>query len=82
MMTLSMWLESEEGRGKALALHCGVSDAAVSQWKTNGVPLHQLRRVAAFTGGQVSVADLIDQVLTRAEGRAPEKRPEEAQRAA
>ena len=79
---MSMWLEAEEGRGKALALHCGVSDAAVSQWKANGVPLHQLRRVAAFTGGQVSIDALIQQVLTRAEGRAPDKRPEEVQRAA
>ena len=69
-MTLTEWLKAQDGRASALARHCGVSNAAVSQWQTNGVPLHQLRKVAAFTCGEVRELDLIADVLERAESRA------------
>lgn len=69
-MTLTEWLEQQEGRASALARHCGVSDAAVSQWKASGVPLHQIRRVVAYTNGDLSQPMLVEQVLARAESRA------------
>ena len=68
-MNLTQWLEAEGGRPTALAAHCGITCAAVSQWKTNGVPLHHVRRVASFTSGDVPELLLISQILERAESR-------------
>ena len=38
-MDLNTWLAAEKGRAAALAAHFDVTPAAVSQWKTNGVPV-------------------------------------------
>lgn len=58
-MKLNDWLAAETGRLTALAKHFGVTPAAVSQWKENGVPLDRMRSVCEFTGGAVSLEDLV-----------------------
>jgi len=58
-MNLTKWLEAEKGRSAALADHFGVSPAAVSQWKTNGVPLRNMKAVCDFTGGAVTLDELV-----------------------
>lgn len=58
-MNLTSWLEAEKGRSAALAAHFVVSPAAVSQWKTNGVPLNNMKAVRDFTGGAVSLEEMV-----------------------
>lgn len=58
-MTLTDWLEAELGRSAALAKHMSVSPAAVSQWKKNGVPLDHMKSVRDFTGGAVTLEEMV-----------------------
>lgn len=58
-MDLNTWLEAEKGRATALAAHFGVTPAAVSQWKDNGVPLERMKAVRDFTGGEVSLEEMV-----------------------
>ncbi len=58
-MDLTAWLEQEKGRSVALADRFGVSKSAVSQWKTNGVPREHLKAVRDFTGGEVTLEDML-----------------------
>jgi DNA-binding transcriptional regulator YdaS (Cro superfamily) len=58
-MDLITWLEAEKGRLAALAAHFGVTPAAVSQWKTNGVPVNKMKAVRDFTGGAVTLDELV-----------------------
>lgn len=57
-MDLTTWLK-ESGRASALAAHIGVSRAAVSQWKTNGVPLAHMKAVRDFTNGAVTLEEMV-----------------------
>lgn len=58
-MNITDWLEAEKGRAAALAAHFGKTPAAVSQWKRNGVPLDLMKRVRDFTGGAVSLEEMV-----------------------
>lgn len=58
-MDLKTWLEAEDGRGAALAAHFDVSPGAISQWKDNGVPLKRMKAVRDFTGGAVSLEEMV-----------------------
>ena len=58
-MTFNDWLAAEKGRAAALAAHFGVSPAAVSQWKVNGVPVANMKAVRDFTAGEVSLEDMV-----------------------
>jgi len=58
-MTFNDWLAAEKGRASAIAAHFGVSPAAVSQWKVNGVPVANMKAVRDFTGGEVSLEDML-----------------------
>lgn len=58
-MNFSEWLEAEKGRGAEVAAHFSVTPAAVSQWKTNGVPLAHMKALRDFTGGAVSLEELV-----------------------
>lgn len=58
-MTLSEWLDGERGRLTALALHFDVTQAAVCQWRTNGVPLARMKAVRDFTDGAVSLDEMV-----------------------
>ena len=50
-MTLIDWLASNRGRLTALAVHFGLTQSAVSQWRANGVPPHRMKAVRDFTEG-------------------------------
>lgn len=58
-MNITKWLEAEKGRGAALAAHFGKTPAAISQWKTNGVPLDLMKAVRDFTGGAVTLEEMV-----------------------
>lgn len=58
-MNLKSWLEAEKGRSAALAEHFSKTPAAISQWKTNGVPVALMRAVRDFTGGEVTLEDMV-----------------------
>lgn len=58
-MNITDWLEAEKGRSAALAAHFGKTPSAVSQWKTNGVPLSLMKAVREFTGGQVTLEEMV-----------------------
>src|SRR5260221_3865559 len=53
-MDLIEWLGAEKGRGVAMAAHFKRTPAAVSQWKTNGVPVDLMKAVRDFTGDRKS----------------------------
>lgn len=58
-MNITDWLEGEKGRSSALAAHFKVSHSAVSQWKTNGVPIANMKAVRDFTQGEVTLDAMI-----------------------
>lgn len=58
-MNLTDWLEAERGRSEALAKHFEVSKAAVSQWKTNGVPVDKMKAIREFTVGSVTLEEMV-----------------------
>lgn len=65
-MNLTSWLDAEKGRSAALAAHFEVTPAAVSQWKKNGVPLGNMKAVREFTGGAVSLEEMVPEAEVRA----------------
>lgn len=65
-MNLTTWLEAEKGRSTALATYFGVTPAAVSQWKTNGVPVANMKAVRDFTGGAVTLEEMVPDVADHA----------------
>ena len=58
-MNIKTWLEARAGRSTAMAKHFGRTQSAICQWKTNGVPRSLIRDVLAFTGGEVSLNDMV-----------------------
>jgi DNA-binding transcriptional regulator YdaS (Cro superfamily) len=58
-MTLNEWLDAEKGRAAAMAAHFGLTRAAVSQWKTNGVPLGLMKAVRDLTAGEVTLEEMV-----------------------
>lgn len=64
-MNITDWLEAEKGRAAALAAHFGKTPAAVSQWKTNGVPLHLMKPVRDFTGGAVTLEEMVPEPVAQ-----------------
>jgi DNA-binding transcriptional regulator YdaS (Cro superfamily) len=60
-MDFISWLDAEEGRGRltALASHFGLTQSAVSQWRVNGVPPGRMKAVRDFTGGVVTLEEML-----------------------
>lgn len=58
-MDFPAWLDADRGRTAALALHFRLTQSAVSQWRTNGVPLHRMKAVREFTAGEVSLEEMV-----------------------
>lgn len=58
-MTLIEWFDAEGGRQATMAEHFGLTQSAVSQWRTNGVPPARMNAVRDFTGGAVSLEEMI-----------------------
>lgn len=42
-----------------MAQHFGLSQSAVSQWRSNGVPPARMKAVRDFTGGEVTLDDML-----------------------
>lgn len=58
-MKLTEWLDADRGRLKALSTHFGLTQSAVCQWRTNGVPPARMKAVREFTQGAVSLDDML-----------------------
>lgn len=58
-MTLSDWLDAESGRVTRTAAHFGLTPSAVTQWRTNGVPVERMSAIRELTGGAVTLEDMI-----------------------
>lgn len=58
-MDLTTWLEAEKGRSAALAEHFDRTPSAVSQWKRFGVPVDLMKAVRDFTGGAVTLEEMV-----------------------
>lgn len=53
------WVEQVRGRAADVASHFGVTPGFISQWKTLGVPMRYMRGVRAFTGGEVTLEEMV-----------------------
>jgi hypothetical protein len=58
-MTFTDWLDAEKGRAAALAAFFGKTPAAISQWRHNGVPVALMKQVRDFTGGAVTLDEMV-----------------------
>jgi DNA-binding transcriptional regulator YdaS (Cro superfamily) len=58
-MTFIEWLDAEKGRAASLAALLGKSPAAISQWRQNGVPVKLMKQVRDFTGGEVTLDEML-----------------------
>lgn len=58
-MDLPTWLDADRGRLTALAAHFDLTQSAVSQWRTNGVPPARMKAVREFTGGAVTLEEML-----------------------
>ncbi len=61
-MNITEWLDAEKGRAAAMAAHFGKTPAAVSQWKRNGVPLDLMKSIRDFTGGAVTLEEMVPDI--------------------
>lgn len=58
-MKLNEWLDLEAGRGAKLASHFGRTASAISQWRTNGVPTDFMKAVRNFSGGDITLEEMV-----------------------
>jgi hypothetical protein len=58
-MTFTEWLDGERGRPTLVATYFGVSISAVTQWRTNGVPVDRMVDVRALTENAVSLEEMV-----------------------
>jgi hypothetical protein len=58
-MNFNAWIEAERGRATTIAQHFHVTAAAVSQWKTNGVPVSNMKTIVELTDGEVTLDDMV-----------------------
>lgn len=58
-MTFSDWLDADRGRLTALAAHFSLTQSAVSQWRVNGVPRARMKAVRDFSGGAISLDEML-----------------------
>ena len=58
-MDLATWLDAERGRSTRIALHFGLTLPAITQWRTNGVPVGRMKAVRDFTEGAVTLEEMI-----------------------
>lgn len=58
-MDFPNWLDAERGRQTRVAEHFNVTPSAVSQWRQNGVPPDNMLAVRDFTGGEVTLEEML-----------------------
>jgi hypothetical protein len=66
-MTLSEWLDAERGRPTLMAAHFNVSISAVTQWRTNGVPVDRMLDVRELTDGAISLDEMVSHIKPSSE---------------
>jgi hypothetical protein len=59
-MTFAQWLDAQRGRATLIAEHFGVTMSAITQWRTNGVPLDRMFEVRELTDGAVSLEEMVE----------------------
>lgn len=69
-MKLKDWLTAERGRYTKLAEELGVSVGRISQIADDGVPVPYMEPVEKFTGGAVTVLDMVRDTTTAKAARA------------
>lgn len=62
-MNLNQWLDGEAGRTTKLASHFGRTLSAITQWRTNGVPVRHMKAVRDFTVGEVTLEEMVPDVM-------------------
>ena len=72
-MDLKQWLEAERGRHAALAAHLDLSPGRITQIADDGVPAKYMLIVRDFTGGAVTLEDMVSQRSPSIPTRAAEK---------
>lgn len=65
--TFPAWLDAEQGRATRIAEHFKVTRSAVSQWRTNGIPVHYILDLHALIGGDVPLDALVRRPAAKAE---------------
>ncbi len=70
-MKFSEWLDRERGRTKSLAERFGLTESAITQWRTNGVPVARMMDILKISDGAVTLADMVEHRSSKAEGGAP-----------
>ena len=58
-MNFNEWLDNETGRAARLAEHFRITPSAVTQWRSNGIPVDRMKDVRDFTSGSVSIEEMI-----------------------
>ena len=61
-MDLHTWLAQPDTRGRAaeLARHLGIKEPNIIQWKSSGVPVHHMVKIAAFSKGVVKISAMVE----------------------
>lgn len=58
-MQFAEWLDQEPGRANEMAAHFGVTKGAISNWKYEGVPSKRMLEVRDYTGGEVTLEQML-----------------------
>lgn len=58
-MTFSEWIDAERGRVAQVANSFGITLSAVTQWRTNGVPVDRMIELRDLTGGEVTIEEMV-----------------------
>lgn len=81
-MDLHTWLDKEKGRSSWLAEQLGLTKAAVSLWRSGGVPLAYMARIAFLTEGAVTIEEMVLHAAQRRAGNSAERKADKERRAA
>lgn len=70
-MKFDKWLDEERGRLATVARHFDLTQSAVHQWRTAGVPVRRMKAVHLLTGGAVGLDEMLpDDLVSVGQGRA------------
>jgi len=58
-MQFHEWLDAKPGRAAQTARHFKVSEAAVNQWRTNGVPVGRMKAIRSYTRNKVTLEEMV-----------------------
>lgn len=76
-MKFTAWLDAAPGRSSALAKFMDRSLTAISLWRQRGVPVRLMKQVRDYTGGQVTLEEMVpetpDTPMPKRPGRRPRK---------